>query len=828
MGKRMKLSTYLLAVVLLLALLSIATVWPLNQWTSKTVSETPAVEYAETDEVGDGIWIKQEFFPEYNRVDTISVLVRLDEIREDSVLFQLFSPEGALLKETTGTMEETELGCYITFPVYMTLQAGSGYSYSLNYLGTNFTVPYDAREDIIDSGNGNLFYMDEEIANCRLITAYQYEIPLERSQKAEVMGVILAFAFVICVLLFMVARIVRLSKEVRICAANLVTPLILFVTVFTMLKIWPGYLFSDKPLDILVYEAGVLFLGVTLMFGSRQIGRNGYDFRIRVWAARIPNGLQILFFAGAVKSCCDFVNSISNYDQQLATRMMMTFFGLAIIAMFEKKELLRIWNYVYLPLVLAGGYLYVRGMEGEAFEVGIRTAAVVAVWGIVVMNTIYNLNRKNCTRFAINPAILWGTVLLLMVIYRHVYTWPVVALFVFGLFYLRRIPFEKMNQFLGNAGNGILLSFVYMMYQALRYRPFHNFRYVRYSGMFHTVTYTTVFYALVFTVALCKLFAAYRKSPRLKDVWKELCLVGIVCGYQFLCLSRTGTIASIVAFVTAFALYAIFEHRDGFLRLCRKILLPLAAFLWFIPIVFTVTRIVPALTNEPHIFMNEEFVESIREGDMINSRRYITVERFLGLSEERMLGKAGQGAAGPMESSEAGVTEQPEAASMEQSSAPEEEITYDVTKDYSNGRFGILKEYLKNLNMTGHETISLALESGENIIHAHNSFVQVAYDSGVISGILFFIACIWFGVRSIRYYVYFQKQQIYAMLPLLIFITFGVCGIVEYTFRPTVPIGFAFLLMFAPLLPQMPKLPGAGPLLGKRSGIRIGDEEGVD
>ena len=43
------------------------------------------------------------------------------------------------------------------------------------------------------------------------------------------------------------------------------------------------------------------------------------------------------------------------------------------------------------------------------------------------------------------------------------------------------------------------------------------------------------------------------------------------------------------------------------------------------------------------------------------------------------------------------------------------------------------------------------------------------------------------------------------MLPVIIFAAFGISSMVEYVFRPTIPLGFVFLLMIAPLIVRLDK-----------------------
>ena len=84
----------------------------------------------------------------------------------------------------------------------------------------------------------------------------------------------------------------------------------------------------------------------------------------------------------------------------------------------------------------------------------------------------------------------------------------------------------------------------YATYLSLMHRPFHYYLYLRYSGMFTTVTVTSVYLGLVFSTVVVSLLGKMQKSSRLMNLWPQLMLLGIVSGYQFLTLSRTGVITS--------------------------------------------------------------------------------------------------------------------------------------------------------------------------------------------------------------------------------------------------------------------------------------------
>lgn len=95
--------------------------------------------------------------------------------------------------------------------------------------------------------------------------------------------------------------------------------------------------------------------------------------------------------------------------------------------------------------------------------------------------------------------------------------------------------------------------------------------------------------------------------------------------------------------------------------------------------------------------------------------------------------------------------------------------------------------------------MALVNEDGKEHVHAHNSYLQVAYNFGMIAGVVFLVICAISLWRSIRL-VMTQGETfgIYIVVFALI-IVFGLISVTEWAFHPCIPAGFCFLLM-QPLL----------------------------
>ena len=139
----------------------------------------------------------------------------------------------------------------------------------------------------------------------------------------------------------------------------------------------------------------------------------------------------------------------------------------------------------------------------------------------------------------------------------------------------------------------------------------------------------------------------------------------------------------------------------------------------------------------------------------------------------------------------------PSAFYSEPDAVPYEET--ESSDDYSNGRMTIFRSYLEQLNVDGHDTMGAVLPDGEIAVHAHDIYLQVAFDHGMGVGILFLL----FGAATLlRAVFYYRKNKAkpYAAFPLLMTISFAVAGTVEWIFHLSNPCTLVLMMVIAPLL----------------------------
>ncbi len=132
--------------------------------------------------------------------------------------------------------------------------------------------------------------------------------------------------------------------------------------------------------------------------------------------------------------------------------------------------------------------------------------------------------------------------------------------------------------------------------------------------------------------------------------------------------------------------------------------------------------------------------------------------------------------------------------------------------DYTNGRLSIYRSYLEQMTLWGHDGMGAVLEDGSIAMHAHNVFLQVAFDHGILAGIWFGLfllltflqACLYYK-RCMRSGRISEAEKQSALLPLAAVTAFGAAGMVEWVFTLCNPMTIFLFYAIAPLLKMQKK-----------------------
>ncbi len=392
------------------------------------------------------------------------------------------------------------------------------------------------------------------------------------------------------------------------------------------------------------------------------------------------------------------------------------------------------------------------------------------------------------------------------------------------------------------------------------YTSYGNARYTHYFHTETiTATYMTMVLCVVGTMVVTKLtsFLSDKKESEgvrvslISYLWKELVLFGIVASYLIFTLSRTAFVSTIVAFVFLFIVTAV-RLKGHMTTLLKTLFALIISVLVMLPIMFEAQRTIPCLVSKPQTYDIEGYSEKVMRGRHLNSTDYMLVGRFGNLFCEKILGLSEDTIPTyyieestyneyqapkkdiyyaydgykflefdisdeewdePMTEAETDayivrfaprdengnvIEEFSEETSEDTVESTENTESVEEASDYTNGRIDIFKSYIEQLNMTGHDTMGATLKDGEIATHAHDVYLQAAYDHGIPTAVLFVIFGITLLVTGIIFFM--RNSDKYDALTMTIVVAFAVAGVVEWVFHLSHPMAFVMLLCATPLM----------------------------
>lgn len=839
----------------------IAALWPLRLVTERVVSGSNRQMSMQSEAITEEYVVEQMFVAQYDHLQSIRIYLLNESAGEEFNFTLRDASRNILMQQVISTDDMQEMPGFCTIRVNQETEVGKEYYYAIQGISSDF---YVACEDTETSGtiyNGTLYYGNVEDTEHNIITEYEYKVPLRKGKTLVCDALLVVFGILVT---FVTGKYYGKYPDrnglltVETVWKRVATPVIIIAALGGIVAVWPCKLFSPYAENNLFFIAGILITAGVLLYGvHHERLHKSNDMGLSALRDRWSDYLQAAFLAMAIQAGVHYMNGLYEIHHMIAYREMLVYFGLAVIAAYKREELFNWINLLYLVIAAFAGHFYYQAqlaspdMVSPGTEEGIQVVKLT-VWagiiaGIVILNTIrsivvtvYRL-RADRTSMERHISIWYGAVVtvffVLLLVFRNKRGWPIYLVCAFGLYYVRAAVWEKRDRLLQNICNGILLHFLVMTGYCLLHRPYMFYQYYRYPFIFHTVTISAVYLSLVVCAALVKLLGCYRREPKLSCIWKELAVFGISAVYLVFTLSRTGYLA-----VAAMAVIVIPVVCLDMKKKARSLFIAIAmmflAVLFCFPAVFTAQRIIPAVVAQPETMPIEELPDEIQHGKDLDSNYYMTLRRFIHVFQSKVLGIpdeecinqyktakddrkrdagycmaagdfltdemlvasadfSGSGISGQAE--ESGADEQAE----EDGQSDGEERQESDAEAYTNGRLDIFKLYYENLNMEGHDDMYITLPDGNLIVHAHNIYLQAAYDHGIPVGIAFVLFGICTLIQSAVYYRRRKDDRLCSALPLALLILFAVAGLTEWIFHPCNPIAFCLLLMLAPLLTDM-------------------------
>ena len=859
------------AVIFILAVIAIISVFPLRVWNTTITSTGGGTIAGESDEVNDSIDVVQRFVAQYDRIGSIDVYVTsLDAGRYMTA--NLYNQNMELIFYTYVDLGVSEVDGYVSIPLKVDLEVGE--TYTLLLLGNKCTFKV-AYEDIPAEPAyvGDLLYHDTTVGGLHLAARYNYSVPLSKTDSVKVMGIIAAVAVVLILIVsFLFKRNILKDKLITQARAFKFTlnPIVIIMALALMIMIYPMKLFDLRLVEILFYELGVVIATAITLFAINH----RYSFAItdnKFVHLNVKNCLMIIAISCAIGYGIEYMNALYTIYQTLAERKELIALLCVIILTFSFKELFNVYNVIYLIIAAVyGRYYYVQHALAEtekeyelqnpalcyAIIIAILTGIILINFISIMVKSVIERLNKNAVR-GINTVSFAGVVTLIffvcLMIMRNTRWWGVVLALVFTAFYVRFSAWKEKKEFSSILVCAMMLNFISCVIYSLLFRYMQAFREARFALVFHTVTvtaeYLTAMEVMAIVLLLLKL-GRVDKTQSFKNkcafIWKEWTFFGVVSAYVLFTLSRTAFLA---IFVTSFIVWIIMSSwKNAF----KNLLVILSAVIVVFPAMFTLQRTIPVMVARPYFYLVEDKSPMINGGVNWDNTELMCIERYVALFGSKILGLDEQDYDYPedkynydsdgnplyLENGEPADSARYEAIdndSMVLSSAeiqvgigsgladdtndiasltiPRSTLTVllaDTTEEVSeeeesaleeasNGRFDIFRSYIKELDMTGHDEMGAELESGEIAVHAHNIYIQVAYDHGIPVGILFIF---WILTILISGFIRIRKHidQKVEALPFVLMLGFAIAGVSEWLFQFSNPITIMMMLSLAPLM----------------------------
>ncbi|MDR0220279.1 MAG: hypothetical protein LBI54_02615 [Lachnospiraceae bacterium] len=861
MNKIINKSAAIKTIIIIIGVGIVLTIFPLRLWPQTITSTIPRTSNETVGAVTIDENVEQQFVAEYGHMSKLRLYLA-EGSTGHSFYLRMFDSEQRLMFEETVLIGPVpgfheilvDQNLIVDDPYVYVIQAKTESGYldigesSRLYLGTE-----QISEDDYPF-TGPLYFNGFIVEGRSLAVEYDYTIPWQDGYSWLLVAVLLLATFLTVTAIDLYYRKHPANNTLIVAAVAVqavLNPLIILLVAVSLVSI-VLQVHGEYLLDNIFFAVATLFFGGICWYGTNH-NRDGQPPLVTKAIVREnwPDYLQVVFLALAFNACCDYVNALYSAQQKIGQNKQIIFFGLAVLAMMRRREIFRYVNLLY--LTIAGGlayYFYDEQIKAGMDELSKNDITIITLttWvnligGFVALNVLFNVVNGIIKKEMKQISYVFGGLLLLfialLVVFRNGRAWLVVLAVCFVVYALQ-CGVEKRGKVIYNICYGLILQFVWQVGYSLLFRPFATYRSIRFPMGFHTVTITAVYLAMVVAAALTVFMTKYRQSPTLKNIWKEGVLLGVALSYEFLTMSRTGYLAVIV--VAAFSLLFLVpgkgkRRRANIVRATGWLGL---SFLLCLPIVFYLQRTIPALVSDPSIYYIEDYFQETTRGRELSSFQYARVGRFIEVFAEGVLGSPDlvtdiyrinqideqlvitadgtimSGDEARARGIEGAITVKEKLAELAELNAGEETTSfkedvegylgydpdthYEKERDYSSGRIDIFKRYIAELNTTGHDTSGLVMPDGTSPYHAHNNYIQVAYDFGTFIGAFFIIlGVVTFG-QTIAYYRHNCGQNSCAAFPMLAVVVFAVIGITELAFHFSNPVSFALLLLVTPLI----------------------------
>lgn len=434
----------------------------------------------------------------------------------------------------------------------------------------------------------------------------------------------------------------------------------------------------------------------------------------------------------------------------------------------------------------------------------------VFLFGIILIHTFSDVVTEQKRPRICKPfAFVWLVMMILMIVSRSEYLWPFCYLVMFGCFYLTDYTAAEREDLFQGMLDGMILGFFMLQGWCFVFRPYDA---VRYVGVYSNCNINALFYLAVLAAALTKLVYVYRRDcSRLIRLYYWLG-TGVVLGFLFMTISRTGWMtAAVLVFTGLVCLWRVLPRRNLFVSLLKNgVIVALCAVLTF-PLVFGAVRYLPPVFHHPVWFFGEWNEDKVHSWDKWDSEKFVDLDRLIRSASSRVatildpllekitpestLRLEVEGVNLAAEKLENDVQTAEDKADMPEVSPLQQQL-YDEAlaagfaldrADRGNAllvRKAIYRYYSHLLNFRGHPDSEQGFQifPNQRIGHAHNIYLQYGVDFGIPVMLLFTVLIVWSAVGFVKKFVR-EASELSAGCLLFLLIP-AVFGLLEYCWGP--------------------------------------------
>lgn len=394
-----------------------------------------------------------------------------------------------------------------------------------------------------------------------------------------------------------------------------------------------------------------------------------------------------------------FINVYYTTLQNIFSRAMLCSFALVLLLL-RKPQIFHYSNLIYSVLCFGFGLWYILERQFGVHIVWGNSLLVGMIWlyGLFIIDLIRNRNLKSLRELNWKLLAVFALMALAMNYCRNERNMQLILLFPFGFFYLMRLTKDDWDNLIQGLQCGFFLAFAWVMIKSLANVPYTG---SRYYGWFINIGEFGIFLSCAFVMAIFTIYQAKEKYGR-----KNVLYIG---GWLWLfCVSASLLMVSTrTAYVTIVALILLIVM-PGIVKwyLKKDTLGKVSCWVALAILIALLAGGIMLIMNTDNDVLMKLTSNSFINGKIMRIKEVI----YYSIKPE----------------------------TFASTTCFENNRILNVIDKFTSGRVSIAYTYLQEMDMLGH-SISSLMVGVYPAMNTHCTYVQMPYDYGILSGILFFV-----------------------------------------------------------------------------------------